>query len=147
MRKLWREDCAPVMKRAGVKNRLPVFHTFLSAFSIAILASIFHQGGRTFCRKTLCRKTFCRKTFCRTDTLPTDFLPNGRFAERTFCRTDSLANGQFDERTTCRIQRYLVNFKVFAYLVKVSVIKVIVDYFDDRNFDSEIQFRFIFFHI
>jgi hypothetical protein len=51
-------------------------------------------------------------------------LPNGRFPERTFCRKDILPNGQFE-------------LKSLAYTVKVSVIKVIVD-FDDRNFDNEV---------
>jgi hypothetical protein len=51
-------------------------------------------------------------------------LPNGRFPERTFCGKDILPNGQFE-------------LKSLAYTVKVSVIKVIVD-FDDRNFDNEV---------
>jgi hypothetical protein len=58
------------------------------------------------------------------DILPKDTLPNERFAERTFCRKDILPNGQFE-------------LKSLAYTVKVSVIKVIVD-FDDRNFDNEV---------
>jgi hypothetical protein len=29
--KLGRENCARAEKRVGVKNRMPVFHTFLSA--------------------------------------------------------------------------------------------------------------------
>jgi hypothetical protein len=74
---------------------------------------------------------FGGRTFCRTDILSTDVLPNGRFAEWTFCRTDSLTNGQLAEN------RDILNFKGFAYTVKISVIKVIVD-FDDRNFDSEV---------
>jgi hypothetical protein len=54
------------------------------------------------------------------DTLPKDILPNGHFAERTFCRTEISSE-------LCW----------FAYTIKISVIKVIVD-FDDRNFDSEV---------
>jgi hypothetical protein len=63
------------------------------------------------------------------DSLPKDILPNGhfadgRFAERTFYRTDSLPKIE----TSSELYR-------FAYTVKISVIKVIVD-FDDRNFDK-----------
>ena len=65
------------------------------------------------------------------DTLPTDVLLNGRFANRhfaewTFCRTDSLPKIEISSE----LYR-------FAYTVKISVIRIILD-FDDRNFDSEV---------
>ena len=65
------------------------------------------------------------------DTLPKDILPNGHFAVRTFCRTDILPNGQLAEN------RDIFGTLKVRYAVKVSVIKIIVD-FDDRNFDSEV---------
>jgi hypothetical protein len=74
------------------------------------------------------------------DNLPKDILPNrhfadGRFPKQTFCGTDVLLKIEISSE----LYR-------FAYTVKISVIKVIVD-FDDRNFDSEVQFRFIFFQV
>jgi hypothetical protein len=67
--------------------------------------------------------------------LPKDILPNGhfadghfadgRFAERTFCWTDILPNGQLVENRDIFWTFFLK--KSFAYTVKVSVIKVIVN--------------------
>jgi hypothetical protein len=79
------------------------------------------------------------------DTLPKDILPNGhfadgRFAERTFYRTDILPNGHFTERTVCRTDSFpkieiSSELYRFAYTVKISVIKLVIVDFDDRNFD------------
>jgi hypothetical protein len=81
------------------------------------------------------------------DILPKDILPNGhfadgRFGERTFCRTDILPNGHFAEWIVCRadsLPKIEISSELyrFAYTVKISVIRIILD-FDDRNFDSEV---------
>ena len=57
----------------------------------------------------------------------------GHFAERHF------AERHFAERTFCRTDKIEISSELcwFAYTIKISVIKVIVD-FDDRNFDSEV---------
>ena len=61
-------------------------------------------------------RTVCRKTLTLPkDTLPKDILPNGILP-----------------KIEISSERYR-----FAYTVRISVIKVIVD-FDDRNFDSEV---------
>jgi hypothetical protein len=110
---------------------------------------LVHHGNATISRGAAksCKKLESNRIMWWPDSLPKDILPNGHFAdgrsaERTFCRTDILPNGQFAERRVCRTEslpKIEISFKLyrFAYTVKISVIKVIVD-FDDRNFDSEV---------
>ena len=90
-----------------------------------------------------------QKDILRKDILPNGHFADGRFAERTFCRTDILPNGHFAERTVCRadsLPKIEISCELyrFAYTVKISGIRIILD-FDNRNFDSEVLFHFIFF--
>jgi hypothetical protein len=100
-----------------------------------------HFAERQLAKRQLAERHFAERTFCRWTFFQTDVLRNGRFAKRdvlpngTFCQTDILLKIEISSE----LYR-------FAYTVKISVIKVIVD-FDDRNFDSEVQFRFIFFQV
>ena len=80
-----------------------------------------HFAKRHFAERHFAERTFCRRTFCRTDV-----LPNGHFAEHTVYRADSLPKIEISSE----LYR-------FAYTVKISVIRIILD-FDDRNFDSEV---------